>query len=47
MLYMLTYVKVEMLIFKYVVKNNIKNVYLLLPDPLRGPLILRDVLNIL
>ena len=28
--YSLTYIKVEMLVFKYVFKNNVKNVYLLL-----------------
>ena len=32
LLYALTYVKVETLIFKYVFKNNVKSVYLLLPD---------------
>ena len=44
--YTLTNIKVETLVFKYIVKNNIKNVYLLLPDSLRGPVLLPDVLNV-
>ena len=31
-----TYLKVESLVVKYVIKNIVKNIYSLMPDPLRG-----------
>ena len=44
--YTLNYIKIEKLIFNYFVKNNIKKLYLLLTDPLRGLLLMPDVLKV-